>query len=384
MSDPRVSSSLPLNTNTVRNIQQEAAQELAMQVESEEDLMQFFELSIYNPAAMKQRFRDLRDHKLFENEAQKLQKPEEQKIVAVEKAEDSAARFQKNNPELQARTLLLLRERINADDSPDEILRKVLEFYPDPYLADEALDFLIETARPGTLNALRFAKEKLNNTYDREIKAGRNMSIDARNFSKEGLGSPTSLRDLYRDITGNPREPIRLFSELTDLYAYDKLKTAIFFLLNALGSDFRAKGPSIDPNELRRLIDETRSLQGILGVFRFFQSRMALISKLFAERDLQRPQKLDFETLAKMLIRLLAERFVNPDKILQTARSLGIEDEITAQIIIYTQMREGLRQIAPRYYRNPTHKEELAKAFVDTLDKLEEDLEDEDDEEKEK
>lgn len=369
-----------MRTDSVRLIQQEAAEQIAMQVESEEDMQQFFELSLYNPAAMKRRFKDLKEQSSLESEHPELHKPEEQKVVAIEKAEDSAARFQRNNPELEARTLLLLREKISASDSPDEILRKVLEFYPDPYLADEALDFLIGSAPAGTLEALRIAKEKLNNTYEREIKAGRNMTSDALSFSKEGLGTPTNLRGLYRDITGNPREPIPLFLELTNLFSYEKLKVALLFLLQALGSDLRAKGPSISPGELKRLIDETRSLQGILGVFRFFQSRMHLLWKQFTDRDLSMPARLDFETLAKMFIRLLAERFVSPEKILQTAQSLGIADEVTAQILVYTQMQTALRQVAPRYFRNQTHKDELSKAFLDTLEHLEEELDEEEEE----
>ena len=60
----------------------------------------------------------------------------------IEKVEDAASRFHRNNYELQAKTLLILRARITAKDTPDEALQKVLEAYPDPALADEALDFL--------------------------------------------------------------------------------------------------------------------------------------------------------------------------------------------------------------------------------------------------
>ncbi len=117
---------------------------------------------------------------------------------------------------MNAKTLLILRERISAEDTPDEILNKVLSVYSDPALADEALDFLIETATPQTLAIIKLAKEQLNTAFGREVKAGRNMGIQARTFSEAGLGSPTSLRDMYRDITGTPRDPLILFNELTE------------------------------------------------------------------------------------------------------------------------------------------------------------------------
>lgn len=383
MSERDISPIIPLSAQAVRQIRQEARQELAQIVESESDLEKYFELFLFNPMMQAQRFRDFEKLKGDTQKGKEVEKPEEkEKILDVEKVEESASRFQRENYELQARTLLILRSRISAKDTPEEALEKILSVYPDAALADEALDFLIETADPEVLPIVRLAKERLNATRGREVKAGRNMGVQAREFSKEGLGAPTSLRDMYRDITGNPREPLKLFEELTDKFPYSKLKSALTFLLHSLGSDLKSKGPSISRPELKRLIDETRSLQGILGVFRFFQSRMKLIQRQFSSYNLMYPPRLTFEILAKLFIKILAERYMNPDRILQTARILGISEEIAAQIIIYAQMRDALKQIAPRYYRNPQHKDELLKAFLDAIDKLEDMLEEDDEEEK--
>jgi type III secretion protein W len=289
--------------------------------------------------------------------------------------------MQKNNYELQAKTLLILRQRVTSDDTQEDVLAKVLDMYPDHALADEALDFLIETSR-GDLQAIaKKAKEQLNQQYSREILAGRNMGTQSREFSEKGLGSATSLRDLYREITGTPREPLKLFQELSDKFPYDKLKITIMFLLHSLGADLKAKGPSIPRGELKMLLDETHSLQGILGIFRFFQSRMQLISRQFASYGLSLPQNLSFETLAKQLVKFLTERYMNAEKILQSARLLGLSDKTMAQIIIYTQMRDAMKQIALRYYRNPQHLQELTRAMLDALEQLEEQWEEEEDEE---
>lgn len=383
MAETKISHSIPLNTAVVQTIQRAVAAEYAMQIESAQDLNQYFELAAFNPMQRMGTFKEL--HELRSNLSQKkteTEEAEEPKILEVEKIDEVADRFQKNNYELNAKSLLILRERITANDTPEEILSKVTGTYADPALADEALDFLIETAPdPKTLDVVKRAKEAFNSTFAREITSGKNMGLQAREFSQAGLGSPTSLRDLYRDITGTPRDPLVLFNELTERFRYEKMKSVIQFMLRSLGADLRAKGASIPRGELKRLIDETRSLQGILGVFRFFQSRTRLIQRQFASYNLILPPRLDFETLAKLFIKLLAERFVNAEKILQTARILGVADEVAAQIILFTQMRDGLKQVAPRYFRNPMHRDELWKAYLDALENLEDQLEEEEEKE---
>jgi type III secretion protein W len=180
---------------------------------------------------------------------------------------------------------------------------------------------------------------------------------------------------MYRDITGNPREPLKLFDEMTDKFSYKKLSSVISFLLHSLGSDLKAKGPSIDRAELARLIAETRSLQGMMGIFRFFQMRSRLMLRQFQSYQIPVPSKLTFEMLAKMFIKLLAERYVNPEKILQTAKFLGIDEEEAAQIIVYSQMHDALKQSSPSYFRNLQHREELTKVFVELLEKIDKSLE---------
>lgn len=375
MSDPQISPIVPTNAAAIKRIQQQESRQIAQQIESQENLDQYLEVSVFRPLLSRQTFRELKS--FVPTTPQKH--VEEELIIDVESVDEAASRFQKNNYELNAQTLKILRSQIPINSTPEEILEKVLAVYADPALADEALEFLIQVAVGEFAAAAREARKRLHESRKREIIAGRNMGAYAREFAQEGLGSPTSLRDLYREITGKPREPLVLFEELAERFRYAKLKTVIHFLLHSLGSDLKAKGSSIERGELKRLIDETRSLQGILGVFRFFQSRMKLIEKEFSSNHLNLPSRVDFEILARLFVKLLAERFVNPDKILQTAAPLGVQEKIIAQIILYTQMRDALRQVAPRYYRNQRHQEELLKAFIDAIEKLEDQQEERDD-----
>lgn len=384
MSESNISPSIPVSQQAVKAIQREAAEERVMQVETEMGLEEYVDLPSL-PITQAKQFENLkRLHQKQEGKPEETEGSEEvvEKIVDVENVDEASERFQKSNFELRAKTLRILRSQVAQSDSSNDILKKVDNVYKDASLADEALDFLIETSESGLLAATQEAKEKLNKDKGKEIRAGRNMGMQAREFSKEGLGTPTSLRDLYRDIILNPREPLKLFDELAEKFRFPKLKSAITFMLHSLGSDLKAKGPSISRGELKRLIDETRSMQGILGVFRFFQSRMRLIQREFSSYNLVVPNRLDFEIIARIFVKIISERFMNPDKVLQTSKLLGISEEAAAQMVIYSQMRDAIKQIAPKYFRDPRHREEILRALIDTIEKLEDQMEEEEEEDK--
>lgn len=301
---------------------------------------------------------------------------EKARMLPIAKLKDLAGEFQRRNPELKANSLILLREYIKPGDTKDDILRKIKEFYSDVTLADEALEFLLETTE-GALNvAVQEAKEEFKQGFEREIAAGRNIGTEARAAAEKGLGTPTTLRDLYRDITGNPRDSTTLFEELSHRYGFEDLKKVVDFLLHSLGTDMKAKGPSIPRGQLHRLLTETRSLQAILGVYRFFKGRMHLMESLFQKNGLSMPSQLTFETMAKQFMSLASERYPTSDKVLQGAVKLGIEKWILAKIIALSQLRDAIREVAVnQVYRSLQHRDELYMAIIEALEELEDELE---------
>ena len=360
--------------------QKEAGERLVQQ-EAMEDFMIEWAQEGFNPLAMSRRFRTLNEQKSNIKKEKLGEDTDSKKIQELKEKEELAQFFQNRNHELQRKTLLILRERLKDGDTAEDIWRKVLDVYPDYTLADEALDYLSQTS-DGALkaNVLR-AKEALNAYYKREIVAGKNISEQAQTFSKEGLGSPTALRDMYRDITGNPRTPNSLFEELANQFDYENLTKVLEFLLHSLGSDLKAKGPSISRAELKRLIDDARSMQAILGVYTFFQSRMGLMRGQFDRYEMRYPEEIDFEVLAKRFMELLKERFISPERIYQQARKLNIPDDLIAQIIIFTQMRDGVRGVATRLFRNDKHRQEVLQALIEALEELEDKLMEEEEDE---
>jgi len=379
----------PVQSDAIKAQAASQAQKLAnyaiFQEVSDESFNQWSELDAFNPLAIARRFESM-EIKIKKKKEEEVEKKEikEEKIQQVQGLEEVSEQFQRQNPELQARALLLLRARIKSTDSIEEILQKVLESYPDYALADEALDYLIETTEGQLQATIKKAKEEFNTLHGRAIRAGKNMGAQSREFAKLGLGSPTALRNMYRDITENPREAGILFEEFASKFPYEKLKTVLQFLLHSLGSDLKSKGPSISRAELHRLFNETRTLQSILGVYRFFRSRMRLLISAFKRKGLPLSQKLGFEFLSRLFVKFLQERYPSADKVKQIATILGLSEEGVAQIIVYTQMRDAVRNIAPRLFKSEQHRQDVLTSFIDAIDELEEELEEDEDDDTEK
>ncbi|MCB1107233.1 MAG: hypothetical protein KDK76_03970 [Chlamydiia bacterium] len=363
---------------------QKLARMEARQVGSKEDIQEAAELMTFNPLAMKKKFETLKNKSHSPPESSKSEKSEKE-TPSKEDAEvnKTAKDYQLRNPELKEKTLMSLYQDMKPGDSHDDILKKLQKTYTDKALVDEAIDFLIETAETKEEIKQKYVtvKEDFNAQYGREIQAGRNIGAQARAFSEKGLGSPTALRDLYREVTGNPRSPHKLFEELTEKFKFSDMKNIIDFILHSLGTDMKAKGPSISRAELQRLFGEARTMQAILGVFRFFFSRMKLIKGQFDRYDLTMPSRINFEVLARLLMKLLDERYPTPDKILKLSFVLGIAEELAAQVVIYTQYRDAMRHISPKLFKSERHRQELLMALMETLSDLEDELNEEEEEE---
>lgn len=358
-----------------------------IQSEGEALSTEMTENALFNPFVQLRKAETL-DQRLKKHESKNSSQTEESnpEIVQVDAVSEAAQEFQNRNQEMQKRALLGLKKAILEGDSPEQILEKILLSYPDHYLADEAFEFLEQTSDPGTKigTNLRKAREILNKQFGREVKAGRNINNEAKEFSKQGLGTAGTLRDLYRDITGNPREPLTLFEELSEAFTFDKMKTVLQFMLHSLGSDLKSKGPSIAPGELQRLFTEIRSMQAILGVYRFFFQRMNLIAGQFERENLSLPKRLTFDLIAKIFVQLISERYPSPDKILRFGAMLGLSEEILAQIIIYTQFRDALRGVSPRLFKSDKHRQDLLMVLIDTISELDDALEDDEEEDEKK
>lgn len=81
-----------------------------------------------------------------------------------------------------------------------------------------------------------------------------------------------------------------------------------------------------------------------------------------------------------MFSKYIQERYPSPDKALRLSTLLGVDSELVAQIIIFTQFRDGLRNVSPKLFRSNKHRQDLLMALIETISELDDLLEEEEDE----
>jgi type III secretion protein W len=99
---------------------------------------------------------------------------------------------------------------------------------------------------------------------------------------------------------------------------------------------------------------------------------MQLIMSAFARGGMSIPIRLTFELLAKQFMKYLQERYPSVDKALQLALQMGLAEELEAELIVYTQLRDAVRQVAPKLFRSEQHRQDVLMSFIETLEELEE------------
>jgi len=364
--------------------QRESKEILAKQVLSADRFEESVDTA-FNPAAVERQQARLNRFRTLDARGRALETKEkriEEVAAKMEGGEDLAKDFGKRNSELDPDRLMRLKAGLREGMTADQILKEVEEAFADPTLADEAMDFLERTSEGALKDSVRQARSILTETKGREIIAGRNIAPMVKMFHKKGVGgNPTELRNLYREVTGNPRDHNALFSELAGKYPFDELKNVVSFLLKSLGYDLKSKGPSIQPPELIRLMTETRNLQSILWVYLFFKSRMKLIRSLFAKYGVATSKLLTFELLAKEFIKLVEERYPSILKLLKQLEKMGMMEE-GAKVAILMQYRDAIRQLSSRLFKTQKQRQDLLIVILEALEDLEE--EDEEDKEEEK
>lgn len=331
----------------------------------------------FNPAAtirMQRRFESFRP--INERKSSPDGPTRVEKVEAKMEGEDLAQNYHRRNPELDPQLLRRLATKLKNAQTIEEVLDTVLGAVEDPTLADEVLEFLEQEVEGNAKEMVAGARNYLNTIKKREIVAGRNIDPAVQSFHKQGVGStPTELRNLYREITQEPKEHNVLFAELSEKYSFEELSAVVAFLLKSMGYDLKAKGSSIQQQELMRLMTETRNLQSILWVYLFFKKRKKMIRRLYDEHGCEDEEPPPFEELAKDFISIVEERYPTVAKLLTRAQKRGLSEE--ESIVIFMQYRDAIRGLAPRLYRNLKHRQDLLMIIIEALEELESEEEEE-------
>lgn len=351
------------------------------------------------------------------------------KPLTAKEATDLAESFERDNPLLKAKDLLALLDKINPQDSKETILNivfnqylsldqaaKALEFlskatggdllktvqesqkellaplnsitpkdtkdtileklnaYPHVALVNDALDHLLDQTTGPLHKEVQLAKDELVTNHRRELAATTNImgatQKESGNLEKVGLNlSPAELTEKYVNLT-----PQSLDADLSRMNHKQKI-AYLKYILHAIGSDMTAEGPSIEHAKLQALYSQVLTLRAEISKDRICLVKMSFIRSQFAANELTIPPQLTHEALVRELTALTSERYPTAEKILQMAAKFGIENDIEAQIIVFSAIRDIIPQLAPKSFPSIEKMGEVKNAVIDALEKLEDKLE---------
>lgn len=189
----------------------------------------------------------------------------------IAKIKASADEYSKNNPALKSATLTTVRDLIKGK-SKEEILDLLKRYFPDAFDTHQVLQFLLDNLDEqdtATRTALEAAQIEFDSQNDRAIKASEKILTFAENTAGQGIGSTQSLRDLYQDVKGNPRDAHVMFRELKEKYKdFENMEKVFKFMFNSLGADLK-KNP--EPALLQTLVAEVRTMEAIRHTYLTFK-----------------------------------------------------------------------------------------------------------------
>ena len=127
------------------------------------------------------------------------------------------------------------------------------------------------------------------------------------------------------------------------------------------------------------LMTEIKKLQLILGVYRFFENRMDLLYDFFDRYELDYPETLTFQNIARTFVTLSKDHYPNSQKVLSLDKSFGLED-LLGFMMVLTQMRDAVRNVSSRLFYTIKHKQDILNAYMEAIEQIDELIDAEDDE----
>ena len=359
---------------------QNAAQAAVVQEEASESFQSFIDQFAVNTMQIIRRDGETlqkRIEKRVRTEHPEKTENEEEVPLEVEESQEITGYYENKGTDIKGKPLLSLKEQISKFDTEEDILQKVMEAYPDPIDAEAAFEYLLKVMPDELKEKIFNSKNKFEKRFERALKAGKNIFAEVEKFAKDGLAPPDELRQMYTQLTGDPKPPLELFEELLAKFTFEKMKQAIKFWLNALGADLNSKGSSIEPGELSNLIKEAKSLQSILGLYSYFASKQRELILNLARKNALATPEMNFQNLAKKFAMFLKDMYPSPDKVLFMKNELGISSNLRSQEAVFSIMCTAVKGVSPRLFRNQKHQDEVLRCFIDALEALDAIIEEE-------
>ena len=271
------------------------------------------------------------------------------------------------SPEVLLKFMDLLKKMNNA--TSDAILKELARLLEDVSDQFTALSFAEEVLEgedqaEDLLQQVRDAKEKLMKDAGPAVRAGLNITREAINAAKEGVGEFQQLRDFYRDIILSHEGVKDSFNAIRKEYGEGGLEKAIAYLIKAAGSDLSAQGPSMEAAQLKAIIDNLYQVESLSGINKRIQELLARIVSNFGVQ-----LRGGSETVMDTILTLAEAYRVKSEEFLKLSEQLGLK-ELLQKIYFLTGLNEQIRLIPFKLYEDPESREKLLDASQEALDEV--------------
>lgn len=352
----------------------------ATQEASEMSMMSSVNPDMTNPAAAARttkkelKFRPLAERKkASETSEKKPTKSTEEKMQ-----EDLADKHSSDSTEISAQDLRSLRDSIAPDASPDDILKAVQEKFSDPVLASRALDYLdasVSSSDGALKNAIIQAKTTYNTTHKQAIVGGKNIQFTTHQFASELKVSPSSLRQLYLEVTSKENTCKQMFTLLTERYLFPDMKAVTSFLLNGISADMKSEGSSIPSAKLMLLMGEIRNLEAVVDSYQIFESAFPRMQQNAQAEGLSFPDHVNFVSLAESFQKLVGDNYPLAKKCETEVQSL-VGPDTDLQSIVLNNFFTAARNVSPRFFESVGKRDAFLTALANALDNINKDNDD--------
>lgn len=263
----------------------------------------------------------------------------------------------------------LARLKQEGSQTPGQLRQTAKEAFKDVSQQYGALSFAKEQlkAEGGHEELVQALDEALKQSMEEhgpEIRAGINVSETAKRFSDEGLGKVGELRDFYRDTVLKYEGFTETFKSLQEQFPGPEFRKGLDFLIRAAGSDLQAQGPSIDPNQLKRVVDDLYRLE-VLG--NTHKSCENLVQRM--DSSFQIKSKMSGLELMNRILELKDERWLRPDQFRKLCDDAGVKGT-QAQIYFLRETVSLIKDLPTKVFENMEDRTKLIDAVQEAHDHL--------------
>jgi len=215
---------------------------------------------------------------------------------------------------------------------------------------------------PELQSLAKVTREELEAEAGPAIRAGINTSSIANRYAQQGLGELSELRDFYRTTILHYEGVTETFRAITERFPDQAIPDAVGYLLRAVGHDLHAKGPSLEPEELRMILNDLYYLEYLAHLH---HSCDQLLRR--TERGFGVPLSLNSKGLVAEFLTLTDKTWITSSDVLNLAHKAGLVNT-SARIYFLQGFLDMARQAPLKLFANDEKRLALVAKVQEALD----------------